>query len=199
MRPATLHQVRTRLILAAAYFYHIVHLAVLLYASPLYWKQEYHTSALNGRAWLDELIVGHPDRIKSELGMRVHVFLALVAKLRLLAGLTDSRYISADEQVAIFLYTCVTGLSVRHVGERFQHSNETISKYLILFSVASVLTGFHITDIFDGFCMQSCLLHSITTMSDSHLSETLFHVLYKTTPNFFPSLKMQLAPWTVHI
>ncbi|KAF9536915.1 hypothetical protein CPC08DRAFT_616675, partial [Agrocybe pediades] len=24
---------------------------------------------------------------------------------------------------------CVTGLSVRHVGERFQHSNETISHY----------------------------------------------------------------------
>ncbi|KAJ7196952.1 hypothetical protein GGX14DRAFT_303302, partial [Mycena pura] len=24
---------------------------------------------------------------------------------------------------------CVTGLSIRHVGERFQHSNETISKY----------------------------------------------------------------------
>ncbi|KAF9476667.1 hypothetical protein BDN70DRAFT_838959, partial [Pholiota conissans] len=24
---------------------------------------------------------------------------------------------------------CVTGLSIRHVGERFQHSNETISFY----------------------------------------------------------------------
>ncbi|KAE9407628.1 hypothetical protein BT96DRAFT_764015, partial [Gymnopus androsaceus JB14] len=24
---------------------------------------------------------------------------------------------------------CVTGLSVRHVGERFQHANATISKY----------------------------------------------------------------------
>ncbi|KAJ3818047.1 hypothetical protein F5878DRAFT_506433, partial [Lentinula raphanica] len=34
---------------------------------------------------------------------------------------------------------CVTGLSVRHVGERFQRSNETISRYFreILFSVSS--------------------------------------------------------------
>ncbi|KAJ3727452.1 hypothetical protein C8R42DRAFT_550407, partial [Lentinula raphanica] len=34
---------------------------------------------------------------------------------------------------------CVTGLSVRHVGERFQRSNETISKYFreILFAVSS--------------------------------------------------------------
>ncbi|KLO06040.1 hypothetical protein SCHPADRAFT_798604, partial [Schizopora paradoxa] len=26
---------------------------------------------------------------------------------------------------------CVTGLSIRHVGERFQRSNETISKYFM--------------------------------------------------------------------
>ncbi|KAJ7107220.1 hypothetical protein C8R43DRAFT_816830, partial [Mycena crocata] len=34
---------------------------------------------------------------------------------------------------------CVTGLSVRHVGERFQHSNEMISKYFqrILNAVSS--------------------------------------------------------------
>ncbi|KAK0235161.1 hypothetical protein EDD85DRAFT_741641, partial [Armillaria nabsnona] len=34
---------------------------------------------------------------------------------------------------------CVTGLSVHHVGERFQHSNETISRYFktILFALSS--------------------------------------------------------------
>ncbi|KAJ7055148.1 hypothetical protein C8F01DRAFT_930032, partial [Mycena amicta] len=34
---------------------------------------------------------------------------------------------------------CVTGLSIRHVGERFQRSNETISKYFrrVLFTVSS--------------------------------------------------------------
>ncbi|KAF9060559.1 hypothetical protein BDP27DRAFT_1177700, partial [Rhodocollybia butyracea] len=47
-----------------------------------------------------------------------------------LLGFETSRYgITVDEQLAIFLYTCVTGLSIRHVGERFQHSNETISQY----------------------------------------------------------------------
>ncbi|KIK71790.1 hypothetical protein PAXRUDRAFT_676657, partial [Paxillus rubicundulus Ve08.2h10] len=34
-----------------------------------------------------------------------------------------------EEQLGIFLYTCVTGLSSRHVGERFQHSPDTITKY----------------------------------------------------------------------
>jgi hypothetical protein len=112
----------------AAYFWHIIRLAAVLYPTPLYWKQDYHTSALSGRAWVDELIVGHSDRIKSELGMRVYVCISLVAQLQLRTGLTDERHITLEEQVAIFLYTCVTGLSIRHVGEHFQRSNETISK-----------------------------------------------------------------------
>ncbi|KAF9004678.1 hypothetical protein BDQ17DRAFT_1240847 [Cyathus striatus] len=34
---------------------------------------------------------------------------------------------------------CITGLSIRHVAERFQHSNETILKYFkkILFALSS--------------------------------------------------------------
>ncbi|KAF8576022.1 hypothetical protein K439DRAFT_1397684 [Ramaria rubella] len=34
--------------------------AVLLYATPLYNKTPYHTSALSGYAWVQELIHGHP-------------------------------------------------------------------------------------------------------------------------------------------
>ena len=56
-------------------------LAMSLYASQWYWKQPYHTSALTGAEWVKELIYGHPDRIKNCLGMRVHVFLALLAEL----------------------------------------------------------------------------------------------------------------------
>ncbi|KIK22780.1 hypothetical protein PISMIDRAFT_48951, partial [Pisolithus microcarpus 441] len=40
-----------------------------------------------------------------------------------------SKHITLEEQVSIFLYTCVTGLLTRHVSERFQQSNGTISKY----------------------------------------------------------------------
>jgi hypothetical protein len=89
--------------------------------------EPYHTSALTGQEWVIELIVGHPERIRCELGVHVHVFEGLVNELRAL-GHTDSRHVSLEEQVAIFLYSCVTGLTVRHVGERFQRSNETISR-----------------------------------------------------------------------
>jgi len=63
-----------------------------------------------------------------DVGMRVHVFLAFVHELRAVCGLGDSRHVGLDEQVAIFLYMCVTSLSIRHVAERFQCSNYTISK-----------------------------------------------------------------------
>jgi hypothetical protein len=93
-------------------------LASLATADPI----PYHTSVLIGEMWVQELLAGHPDRIRTELGMRKHVFLAFCMALRA-AGLADSRYVTQHEQVAIFLYMSVTGLKIRHVGERFQRSN----------------------------------------------------------------------------
>lgn len=79
---------------------------------------------------MQKLINGHPERIKCELGMRCHVFLALVTALRAV-GLNATKSMTLEEQLAIFLYASVTGLSVWHVGERFQHANATISKYVL--------------------------------------------------------------------
>ncbi|KAJ3735569.1 hypothetical protein DFJ43DRAFT_966663, partial [Lentinula guzmanii] len=61
-----------------------------IYASPYYWKQDYHTSALSGHAWVQELIKGHPERIRCELGVHLHVFIALVEQLRVM-GMRDTR------------------------------------------------------------------------------------------------------------
>jgi hypothetical protein len=93
----------------------------------LYVKQPYHTSILSGEGWVQELLTGHPKRIQCELGVTKQVFNQLIHELQSM-GHTRSRYISLEEQLAIFLYTSVTGLSVRHVGERFQRSNATVSK-----------------------------------------------------------------------
>ena len=90
-------------------------------------KEPYHTSILSSYAWLQELLYGHLERILTELGVHKEVFLALVEKLRSM-GHGDTRYVKLEEQLAIFLYTSVTSLSVRHVGERFQRANGTISK-----------------------------------------------------------------------
>ena len=93
----------------------------------LYVKQPYHISMLSGEGWVQELLHGHPKRIQCELGVTRYVFDQLICELQSM-GHKQSRYVSLEEQLAIFLYTSVTGLTVRHVGERFQRSNATISK-----------------------------------------------------------------------
>ncbi|KXN83396.1 hypothetical protein AN958_01484 [Leucoagaricus sp. SymC.cos] len=128
------------LIASAAFSVHAISLAVALYASSSYWKQDYHTSKLTGVEWVEKLIHGHPDHIWTELGVQLHVFLILEHELHTVCMIQDSRHVGVKEQLAIFLYMCVTGISVCHVGERFQRSNETISKYfqLILSAFSSL-------------------------------------------------------------
>jgi hypothetical protein len=76
---------------------------------------------------VQELLHGHSERIRTELGVHKEVFHALIQELQSM-GHGDSKYVTLEEQLAIFLYTSVTGLSLRHVGERFQRANGTISK-----------------------------------------------------------------------
>jgi len=121
----TKHRLRNR---AAGVVINIIVAAAQMYAGPLYNKTPYHTSILTGEMWVQELIAGHPKRIRTELGMRRNIFLQFVQTL-MLSGLKPGRFVSYEEQAAIFLYACVTGLSTRRLGERFQRSNDTISHY----------------------------------------------------------------------
>lgn len=113
----------------AQLFVEIVVTAAVEYVGPLYDKTPYHTSSLSGEAWVAELLDGHPDRIRCELGVSKGVFAALINVMQE-DGMGSSRHVMLEEKVAIFLYTCVTGLSLRHVGERFQRAGYTISKYI---------------------------------------------------------------------
>ena len=82
-------------------------------------KEPYHTSILSGYAWVQELLNGHPECIRTEFGVHKEVFRSLIEELQSM-GHGDTRYVTLDEQLAIFLYMSVTGLTVWHVGERFQ-------------------------------------------------------------------------------
>ena len=63
-----------------------------------------------------DLLTGHLEHIHCELGVDQHVFLELISELCRL-GHTSSRFVSLEEQLSIFLYTCVTGLTICHTGE----------------------------------------------------------------------------------
>jgi len=71
----------------------------------------YHISVLSGEGWVLELLTGHPEHIHNELGMHAEIFDCLISTLRGY-GHTNSRSVSLEEQLVIFLYTCVTGLPV---------------------------------------------------------------------------------------
>jgi hypothetical protein len=106
--------------------------AAPIYGLPLYDKTPYHTSALTGADWVRELLNGHPGHIHNELGIHKHVFYHLITALEQ-AGVHSSKHVFLKEQLAMFLYTCVTGLSLRHVSEQFQRANETTSWYVSYF------------------------------------------------------------------
>ena len=88
----------------------------------------YHASILTGQGWVEELLSGHPKHIHCELGVCRHTFLELIGVLQELSY-GHSKHITLEEQLTIFLYISVTGLTIWHVGECFQWSNETISHY----------------------------------------------------------------------
>lgn len=106
-------------------FYSTVVLQILQPPEPTI-RLAYHTSALTGAQWVAELTSGHPRRIRTELGVTHNVFQLLLDEMRDM-GCTDSRHVSLEEQLAIFLYMSVTGNTIRHAGERFQRSNGTIA------------------------------------------------------------------------
>ncbi|KZV83500.1 hypothetical protein EXIGLDRAFT_569528, partial [Exidia glandulosa HHB12029] len=70
----------------------------------LYDRIRIHNSVQTGYAWVHELLdAENPSRIYDSLGMHRHVFLRLVAELGRLADIHDTRYVTAEEQVAMFL------------------------------------------------------------------------------------------------
>lgn len=62
------------------------------------------------------------------MGMQRHVFRKLVRELQMRTWLTATRWVSAEEQLAIFLRIARTGQANVEMQERFQRSGDTVSK-----------------------------------------------------------------------
>ena len=87
-----------------------------------------HTSKLTGQNWFDELLNGHSGRFYNQFGMHKHVFSALVKVLQSWTAFADTKHVSAEEQLAIFLHFARRAESNRALQERFQRSPDTITK-----------------------------------------------------------------------
>lgn len=94
----------------------------------IYDRIRMHNSIQTGYSWVRELLdAENPTRIYNALGMHRHVFVRLVAELGRHGAINDTRYVTAEEQVAIFLRVIKRNASNRDLQERFQRSGSTIS------------------------------------------------------------------------
>lgn len=105
-------------------------LALLVETSRHLSPRPYHTSKLRGREWVQELLEGHPQRIKDNLGIHKYVFRVLCSELVRKGGLRPTKHVDVAEHVALFLWAAVTNLTNRHLAEKFQRSGSTISQYV---------------------------------------------------------------------
>ena len=67
------------------------------------------TPILTGQRWFDELLAGHPTRFHQQIGMQRSAYRKLSQELQLHHGLRSNKYVSADEQLSMFLYLARTG------------------------------------------------------------------------------------------
>ncbi|KAI3969963.1 hypothetical protein MKW92_052870, partial [Papaver armeniacum] len=92
-------------------------------------KEPCRTSILTGHQHMQEILHGHPRRCYEQYRMEKFVFLRLTHILRERELLRDSRWVTIEEQLAIFLLTIGHNEDNKMLQERFQHSGETISRY----------------------------------------------------------------------
>jgi hypothetical protein len=86
-----------------------------------------HTSIIIGKKHVEELVEGHKVRARREFRMEKEIFGKLVEVLHDSNLLANSRKVSVEEQLAMFLFCLSTNASYRSVQERFQHSGEIVS------------------------------------------------------------------------
>ena len=93
--------------------------------------EPYHTSQLSGRRWVEELKDGHPDCMTDNIGVQPAVFFQSLSK----SWSWRMDYCQVDGLIhqrclLFFLYQVVTNSAIWKTAERFQRSNETISKWV---------------------------------------------------------------------
>jgi hypothetical protein len=100
-------------------------------------KEPIHTSSLTGAKKVREILEGHESWCKSEFRMDSAIFKTTSNFLRRENLLRDTRGVTIEEQLGMFMYMISHNASNQMLQKAFQHSGETIHrkylKYLILF------------------------------------------------------------------
>lgn len=89
-----------------------------------------NTSILTGAKYIREILDGHPQRCLDILRMESHIFQLLCDHLRSKNLLKNSKGVSVEEQLGMFMYMLSRNASYRTLTDRFQHSPETVHRHI---------------------------------------------------------------------
>jgi hypothetical protein len=102
-------------------------------------KAPQHTSNLTGQGWVDKLLNRHDSQFYNKLGMHKHVFQRLINVLGKLAGFGNTKHVSSEEQLLIFLHYACRACPIGGCRNSFREAlTQSASEYtvcaLILFT-----------------------------------------------------------------
>ncbi|XP_050238396.1 uncharacterized protein LOC126687883 [Mercurialis annua] len=86
-------------------------------------------SSLSGSGYVQEILDGNPAHSLEMLRMKKEAFLALCQHFKAKGWLKNSRYISVEEKMAIFMFTLSQNHRNRAIKRRFNHSTQTVHNY----------------------------------------------------------------------
>jgi hypothetical protein len=103
-------------------------MAALANADNTLFSESYHNSMLTGEAYIQELLTSsNPHWLEDILGVPRTVFLKMLEILSDVTKFQDTREVSMEEQLAIFLYFGQTNVDYCHIADRFNQSTDMIS------------------------------------------------------------------------
>jgi hypothetical protein len=97
---------------------------------PRLFPEPYHTSIRTGHISIQELLGGHPDHMRRNMGMHKHAFRKLAHTLTAKTGLRDTKHATLGESLGIFLHMIFTNNTTEEEHEWFQRSPNTIHRYV---------------------------------------------------------------------
>ncbi|MQL83322.1 hypothetical protein Taro_015811 [Colocasia esculenta] len=99
-----------------------------------------NTSQHTRQVWVNNILTGHEKRCYNVFRVHPQVFARLKDVLVSKSLIRDSRHVSANEQLAMFLYAVGHGVPTGVLMEHFQHSSHTISHNVnkLAFALASL-------------------------------------------------------------
>nr|GEV48663.1 hypothetical protein [Tanacetum cinerariifolium] len=119
------------------------------------YKEPCMTFQQKGEDWMKDVLNGNSIRYVNAFRMHPHIFKKLCRELHANYGLKSSDKMSALEKLGIFVYTLALGMSNRDVGERFQHSGETIGR--AFHDVLDAITAKDCIGCIDGTHIRACI------------------------------------------